>query len=291
MYKLVICIVSHMKRKVDLVVLSDIHLGTYGCHAKEVLNYLNSIKPKQLVLNGDIFDIWQFRKRYFPKAHILIIKKLFSFAAKGTKIYYLTGNHDEALRRFAGTKMGNIRILNKLTLELDGKKAWFFHGDVFDATMKHAKWVAKLGGWGYDLLILLNRLINFVLLKMGRERYSLSKKIKNSVKSAVSFISNFEQTATDLAIENNFDYVVCGHIHQPKIQEFKNSKGSTLYLNSGDWIENLSALEYHNEAWRLYYWDENHRQNNEPLTQEELEEDNDWSHILSAMTAYRRRLT
>lgn len=280
-----------MKRKVDLVVLSDIHLGTYGCHAKEVLNYLNSIKPKQLVLNGDIFDIWQFRKRYFPKAHILIIKKLFSFAAKGTKIYYLTGNHDEALRRFAGTKMGNIRILNKLTLELDGKKAWFFHGDVFDATMKHAKWVAKLGGWGYDLLILLNRLINFVLLKMGRERYSLSKKIKNSVKSAVSFISNFEQTATDLAIENNFDYVVCGHIHQPKIQEFKNSKGSTLYLNSGDWIENLSALEYHNEAWRLYYWDENHRQNNEPLTQEELEEDNDWSHILSAMTAYRRRLT
>ena len=291
MYKLVICIVSHMKRKVDLVVLSDIHLGTYGCHAKEVLNYLNSIKPKQLVLNGDIFDIWQFRKRYFPKAHILIIKKLFSFAAKGTKIYYLTGNHDEALRRFAGTKMGNIRILNKLTLELDGKKAWFFHGDVFDATMKHAKWVAKLGGWGYDLLILLNRLINFVLLKMGRERYSLSKKIKNSVKSAVSFISNFEQTATDLAIENNFDYVVCGHIHQPKIQEFKNSKGSTLYLNSGDWIENLSALEYHNEAWRLYYWDENHRQNNEPLTQEELEEDNDWSHILSAMTAYRRKLT
>ena len=280
-----------MKRKVDLVVLSDIHLGTYGCHAKEVLNYLNSIKPKQLVLNGDIFDIWQFRKRYFPKAHILIIKKLFSFAAKGTKIYYLTGNHDEALRRFAGTKMGNIRILNKLTLELDGKKAWFFHGDVFDATMKHAKWVAKLGGWGYDLLILLNRLINFVLLKMGRERYSLSKKIKNSVKSAVSFISNFEQTATDLAIENNFDYVVCGHIHQPKIQEFKNSKGSTLYLNSGDWIENLSALEYHNEAWRLYYWDENHRQNNEPLTQEELEEDNDWSHILSAMTAYRSRLT
>lgn len=291
MYKLVICTISHMKRKVDLVVLSDIHLGTYGCHAKEVLNYLNSIKPKQLVLNGDIFDIWQFRKRYFPKAHILIIKKLFSFAAKGTKIYYLTGNHDEALRRFAGTKMGNIRILNKLTLELDGKKAWFFHGDVFDATMKHAKWVAKLGGWGYDLLILLNRLINFVLLKMGRERYSLSKKIKNSVKSAVSFISNFEQTATDLAIENNFDYVVCGHIHQPKIQEFKNSKGSTLYLNSGDWIENLSALEYHNEAWRLYYWDENHRQNNEPLTQEELEEDNDWSHILSAMTAYRRRLT
>ena len=280
-----------MKRKVDLVVLSDIHLGTYGCHAKEVLNYLNSIKPKQLVLNGDIFDIWQFRKRYFPKAHILIIKKLFSFAAKGTKIYYITGNHDEALRRFAGTKMGNIRILNKLTLDLDGKKAWFFHGDVFDATMKHAKWIAKLGGWGYDLLIVLNRFINFVLLKLGRERYSLSKKIKNSVKSAVSFISNFEETATDLAINNDFDYVICGHIHQPKIQAFKNNKGATLYLNSGDWIENLSALEYNNEAWRLYYWDESHRPENESLSEEELEEENDWSHLLSAMTSYKSKLT
>ncbi len=276
-----------MKRKVDLVVLSDIHLGTYGCHAKEVLNYLNSIKPKQIVLNGDIFDIWQFRKRYFPKAHILIIKKLFSFAAKGTKIYYITGNHDEALRRFAGTKMGNIQIINKLILELDGKKAWFFHGDIFDATMKHAKWVAKLGGWGYDLLIIINRVINFFLLKFGKDRYSLSKKIKNSVKSAVSFISNFEETATDLAIDNGFDYVICGHIHHPKIQMFNNRKGKTLYLNSGDWIENLSALEYHNESWRLYYWDKFAQPEQEPLTPEELEEDNDWSHILSAMTGFR----
>ena len=276
-----------MKRKVDLVVLSDIHLGTYGCHAKEVLNYLNSIKPKQLVLNGDIFDIWQFRKRYFPKAHILIIKKLFSFAAKGTKIYYITGNHDEALRRFAGTKMGNIQIINKLILELDGKKAWFFHGDIFDATMKHAKWVAKLGGWGYDLLIIINRVINFFLLKFGKDRHSLSKKIKNSVKSAVSFISNFEETATDLAIDNGFDYVICGHIHHPKIQMFNNRNGQTLYLNSGDWIENLSALEYHNELWRLYYWDKFAQPEQEPLTPEELEEDNDWSHILSAMTGFR----
>ena len=107
----------------------------------------------------------------------------------------------------------------------------------------------------------------------------------------MSFISNFEETATDLAIDNDFDYVICGHIHQPKIQEFKTSKGQTLYLNSGDWIENLSALEYHNESWRLYYWDESHRDQSESMTPEELEEDNDWSHILSAMTAYKRRLT
>lgn len=176
-----------------------------------------------------------------------------ALAAKGTKVYYITGNHDEKLRRFSDTKIGNIHILNKLVLNLDGKKAWFFHGDVFDASIQHTKWIAKLGGWGYDALILLNRLINTVLIKMGREKYSLSKKIKNSVKSAVKFISNFEQTVSELAIENNFDYVICGHIHQPTIQKITNDNGSTIYLNSGDWIENLTALEYNNEAWRLHF--------------------------------------
>lgn len=244
---------TYLKRKVEIVVLSDIHLGTYGCHAKEVLHYLNSVKPKKLILNGDIFDIWQFRKRYFPKSHLLVIKKILALAAKGTKVYYITGNHDEKLRRFSETKMGNIYILDKLVLNLDGKKAWFFHGDVFDASIQHTKWIAKLGGWGYDLLILLNRFINAILVKMGREKYSLSKKIKNSVKTAVKFISNFEKTASDLAIENEFDYVICGHIHQPTIQHISNEKGSTTYLNSGDWIENLTALEYHNEKWRLHF--------------------------------------
>jgi UDP-2,3-diacylglucosamine pyrophosphatase LpxH len=244
---------TYLKRKLDLVVLSDIHLGTYGCHAKELLHYLNSVNPRKLILNGDIFDIWQFRKRYFPKSHLLVIKKIIALASKGTKVYYITGNHDESMRRFSDTKMGNIYILDKLVLDLDGKKAWFFHGDVFDASIKHAKWIAKLGGWGYDLLILMNRMINAILLRLGREKYSLSKKIKNSVKSAVKFVSNFEKTAGELAIENNFDYVVCGHIHQPKIEQISNSKGCTTYLNSGDWIENLSALEYHNEKWRLHY--------------------------------------
>lgn len=243
-----------MKRKVEIAVISDIHLGTYGCHAKEVLRYLNSIKPKTLVLNGDIFDIWQFRKRYFPKAHLLVIKKIFALAAKGTKVYYITGNHDENLRRFSGTKLGNIQILNKLTLDLDGKKAWIFHGDVFDASIQHAKWLAKLGGWGYDLLILINRFVNFVLVKIGKEKFSLSKKIKNSVKGAVKFISNFEKTATDLAIENGFDYVICGHIHHPVIRKVESAKGSCTYLNSGDWVENLTALEYIGNSWTLYYY-------------------------------------
>ncbi|OIQ15350.1 MAG: UDP-2,3-diacylglucosamine hydrolase [Flavobacterium sp. MedPE-SWcel] len=240
------------KRIVDLVVLSDVHLGTYGCHAKELLSYLSTIKPKILILNGDIIDIWQFRKSYFPKSHLKVIKKLLNFASKDTKVYYITGNHDEMLRKFSDTSMGNFSIVDKVVLELDGKKAWFFHGDVFDSSVNHAKWIAKLGGIGYDYLILLNRFINWLLVKMGKEPYSLSKKIKASVKKAVKFISDFESTAAELAIENKYDFVVCGHIHEPKIEKITTKKGSVTYLNSGDWIENLTALEYHDECWTMY---------------------------------------
>ncbi|TRW25712.1 UDP-2,3-diacylglucosamine diphosphatase [Flavobacterium zepuense] len=244
------------KRIVDLVVLSDVHLGTYGCHAKELLAYLSAIKPKILVLNGDIIDIWQFRKSYFPKSHLKVVKKMLDFAAKGTKVYYITGNHDEMLRKFSDTSMGNFSIVDKVVLELDGKKAWFFHGDIFDNSVHHAKWIAKLGGIGYDYLILLNRFINYILVKLGREPYSLSKKIKASVKKAVKFISDFETTAADLAIENNYDYVICGHIHEPKLEVKENKKGKVTYLNSGDWIENLTALEYNKKSWKLYRHDD-----------------------------------
>ncbi|MDP2687086.1 MAG: UDP-2,3-diacylglucosamine diphosphatase [Aequorivita sp.] len=278
-----------MKRKVEIVVISDVHLGTYGCHAKELLHYLNSVKPKKIILNGDIVDIWQFRKRYFPKAHLLIIKKILSLATKGTKVYYITGNHDEKLRRFSDTKMGNIQIIDKLLLNLDGKKVWFFHGDVFDASIQHAKWIAKLGGWGYDFLILFNRFINYFLEKAGREKYSLSKKIKNSVKSAMKFIDDFERTATDLAIDNEFDYVVCGHIHQPCMRKIITPKGSCEYLNSGDWVENLTALEYNNERWSLYsYLD---RQN--VLLPEEVlfeEESEGLENMVAAMKAFKTML-
>lgn len=241
------------KRVVDLVVISDVHLGTYGCHAKELADYLGTIKPKTLILNGDIIDIWQFRKSYFPKSHMKVIKKLLNFASKGTRVYYITGNHDETLRKFSDTTIGNFSITDKVVLEFDNKKAWFFHGDVFDSSVNHAKWIAKLGGIGYDYLILLNRFINWTLVRMGKEPYSLSKKIKSSMKKAVKFISDFERTAAELAIENNYDYVVCGHIHEPKIEEISNKKGQVTYLNSGDWIENLTALVYHDKQWKLYY--------------------------------------
>lgn len=240
------------KRKVEVVVISDVHLGTYGCHAKELLDYLSSVKPKVLILNGDIIDIWQFRKSYFPASHLKVIKKIISMSSKGTKVYYLTGNHDEFLRKFTDLHLGNLSLLNKLVLDLDGKKAWIFHGDVFDASINHAKWLAKLGGWGYDILILINRFLNWILAKCNKEPYSLSKKIKDNVKSAVKFITNFENVCTELAIENHYDYVICGHIHEPKINLIETEKGKTMYLNSGDWIENLTALEYNNKKWKLY---------------------------------------
>ncbi|MBG6110037.1 UDP-2,3-diacylglucosamine pyrophosphatase LpxH [Flavobacterium sp. CG_23.5] len=244
------------KRKVELVVISDVHLGTYGSHAKELYNYLSSIKPKILVLNGDIIDIWQFRKSYFPKTHLKIIQKIISIASKGTKVYYITGNHDEMLRKFSDMNMGNFTLADKLILDLDDKKAWIFHGDVFDTSVQHSKWIAKLGGLGYDYLILLNRFVNWFLLKLGKEPYSFSKKIKASVKKAVKHISDFEKTATDLAIEKKYDYVICGHIHEPKMIQKENKNGSTLYLNSGDWVENLTALEYNKKRWKLYRYSE-----------------------------------
>ncbi|MDV7186841.1 UDP-2,3-diacylglucosamine diphosphatase [Lutibacter sp. TH_r2] len=247
---------SNKKRKLEVVVISDVHLGTYGCHAKELLKYLKSIDPKIIILNGDIIDIWQFNKRYWPKSHMKVIKHLISWISKGKEIYYITGNHDEMLRKFVGFELGSFSIKNKIVLELDGKKAWFFHGDVFDVTMKHSKWLAKLGAVGYDSLILINRAVNYISLMLGKGKISLSKKIKDSVKTAVKFIDDFEQTVIKIAIENRFDYVACGHIHQPVIKKVSTDQGSVKYLNSGDWIENLTALEYENKKWKIYSFNE-----------------------------------
>lgn len=245
-----------VKRKVEVVVISDVHLGTYGCHAKELLQYLKSIKPEKLILNGDIIDIWQFNKRYWPSSHMQVVKHITGLIAKGTKVVYVTGNHDEMLRKFSGFKMNSFKIVNKVVLNLDGKKAWIFHGDVFDVTMQHSKWLAKLGAIGYDLLILINRFVNFCSNKFGRGKISLSKRIKNSVKSAVKFINNFEETAAEIGISNAYDFVICGHIHQPEIREINNSRGQITYLNSGDWVENLTALEYNNGKWDIYRYNE-----------------------------------
>jgi UDP-2,3-diacylglucosamine pyrophosphatase LpxH len=243
---------KNYKRPVDILIVSDIHLGTYGCHSKELLNYLNSIKPQKIILNGDIIDIWQFSKRYWPKSHMQVIYKLIHWMSKGIKVYYITGNHDEMLRKFSGFSMGKFSIEDKIILEVDDKKVWIFHGDVFDITMQHSKWITKLGSTGYDMLILLNSFCNWVLQKMGMEKISLSKKIKNSVKKAVKFINDFEVTIANIAIDNKYDIVVCGHIHHPEMKTITNEKGTIQYFNSGDWVENLTAIEYYNGEWKLY---------------------------------------
>ncbi|QEM12286.1 UDP-2,3-diacylglucosamine diphosphatase [Mucilaginibacter rubeus] len=242
------------KREVDIVVISDVHLGTYGCHAKELLKYLKSIKPKILILNGDIIDIWQFSKSYWPEAHMKVVRRILKFVTDGIPVYYLTGNHDEMLRKFTDFNMGTFQLLDKLVLNIDGKKAWIFHGDVFDVTMQHSKWLAKLGAVGYDTLILINSFVNWFLTAIGRQKMSFSQKVKASFKEAVKFINQFEQTAADLAVDKQYSYVICGHIHHAEIREITSTQnnGSVLYLNSGDWVESLSALEYNDGKWEVF---------------------------------------
>lgn len=257
-------------RKVDVVVISDIHLGTYGCRAKELLQYMKSIDPKHVILNGDIIDIWQFKKSYFPKAHMKVVKHIMGWIGEGVRVDYITGNHDEMLRKFVGFELGSFKIENKVLLSLNNnEKAWIFHGDVFDVTMKYSKWLAKLGAVGYDTLIMINTSVNWVLEKFGKGRISLSKKIKNSVKSAVKFIDDFENTAADIAIANGYAYVICGHIHQPQKRKIETEKGAVKYLNSGDWIENLSALEFVNGEWTVFKYEDSFDEQQDASNQEE----------------------
>jgi len=244
------------KRPVDVVVLSDLHLGTYGSRAKEVAHYLRSIAPQMLILNGDIIDIWQFSKHYFPAAHFGVIKEIIHMMSNGTRVIYITGNHDETLRRYSGIDLGNFQLTDKLVVEINNKMTWIFHGDVFDNTTKGgAKILAKLGSTGYGMLIMLNRFINSGLRLFGYERISLSKNIMAGVNKAVAKVNDLETIASELAIEKKYDYVICGHIHQPSKKTVTTEKGSVVYLNSGDWIEHLTALEYHNNDWHLYVYD------------------------------------
>jgi len=245
------------KRPVDVVVISDVHLGTYGCHARELLAYLKSVAPNILILNGDIIDGWQFSKRYFPSSHMAVIKEVLNLMTKGTRVFYITGNHDELLRRYSDFQLSNFTLTDKLVLEIDNKMTWIFHGDVFDNTTKGgAKILAKLGSNGYGMLILFNRFVNFILKSFGREKLSISKKVMAEVNKAVTKINDFELIAAELAIEKKYDYVICGHIHQPQKRVVQNEQGKVTYLNSGDWVEHLTALEYCQNEWTIFEYDE-----------------------------------
>jgi UDP-2,3-diacylglucosamine pyrophosphatase LpxH len=246
-----------MKRELDIVVLSDIHLGTYGCHARELHNYLKSIQPRTLVLNGDIFDIWYFKKSYFPREHMEVVRRILKMAVNGTKVYYLTGNHDDVLRKFGELSLGLIHLRNKLVFQIDGRTHWVFHGDVFDVSIQRARWLARMGGEGYDMLIRINRTINAGRRVFGFGPVSFAAKVKKSVKGAVKYISNFEDTAIQLAAEKEYDCVICGHIHRPQMRDVKAANGNTVtYMNSGDWVENLTSLELVNGKWNIYRYDE-----------------------------------
>jgi len=263
------------KREVDIVVISDLHLGTYGCHSKELLKYLKSIKPKMLILNGDIIDIWQFSKSYWPESHMKVVRRILKFVTDGVPVHYLTGNHDEMLRKFADFDLGSFHLRNKLILNIDGHKAWIFHGDVFDVTMQHSKWLAKLGAVGYDTLILINSLTNWFLTKIGRDKMSFSQIVKARFKDAVKFINQFEQTAADLAVEKKYSFVICGHIHHAEIREMQSTDktGSVTYLNSGDWVESLTALEYNFGKWSIFKYEPEHF--NTDIDEEDLSDSED----------------
>lgn len=245
-----------MKRELDIVILSDVHLGTYGCHARELLNYLKSIRPEMLILNGDFIDMWQFRKRYFPKEHIQVIQCILKMAAAGAKVYYITGNHDDALRRYSDFSSGNIHLRDKLILKLKGHNYWIFHGDIFDLFIRYSPVLSRVGGKGYDWLIRLNRFINKLRVALGMPRMSFAKKVKHRVKEAVKFIGDFEATALRLAAQEDYDYVICGHIHRPQMRVEEVGGKKVTYLNSGDWVENLTALEYNWGRWSIYEYDE-----------------------------------
>jgi len=245
-----------MKRKLEIAIISDVHLGTYGCHAKELLNYLKSIKPETLIINGDFIDVWQYKKSFFPKVHMQVINEVIKMAVKGTKVYYITGNHDDVLRHFSEFSTGTISLRDKLVLQIRNKKYWVFHGDVFDSSIRISPFIARMGGHAYDWLIRLNRLINQVRDRMGMDRMSFAQKVKSSVKRATQFIADFEQIAIQLAAEQQYDYVICGHIHKAQLREVDVDGHTVTYMNSGDWVESLTSLELQHGEWSIYKYDE-----------------------------------
>ncbi|WP_034892751.1 UDP-2,3-diacylglucosamine diphosphatase [Gillisia sp. Hel_I_29] len=251
------------RRDIELVVISDIHLGVLGCNAKGLLHYLNSIQPKKLILIGDFMERLQFIKSHIPKDHLEVINKIIKLSNNGTEVIYITGSHNEM--QFSGLKLGNFVVVDKLVLDLDGKLAWFFNGDVLDFSFLYSKWLANIDVWSYNVILKINKLFNWNLITSEKRKFSKSKKNKNNLELNIKDIQLFEKRVSDLAIENEYKYVISGHTHQPKIIRKTNIYGTCLYLNSGKWIENLTTLEYNNKRWELNKFDEN------TLTKKEIE--------------------
>ena len=241
-----------MKRNLDILVISDLHLGTYGSEADEVLAYLKTVEAKKIVINGDFVDIMLFNKKFWPNSHMKVVKHILDLISQGKEIHYVVGNHDELLRKFLNYKIKNFKIVNQVVLDTEEGKVWLFHGDVFDFSIQTA-WITKLASFLYDYMIMFNSWLNKNVMKpMGRKRLNFSKTIKANVKTAIQYFSNFERVAAETAHKNGYKYVVCGHIHSPKIESFNVNGEEVIYMNSGDWLESLSSLEYVDNKWSIY---------------------------------------
>lgn len=227
-------------RRYRAIFLSDIHLGTPGCKAEHLLDFLRHNESERIYLVGDIIDGWALRSRFhWPQAHNDVVQKILRKARKGTAVIYIPGNHDEVVRQFSGLKFGDVEILDQAEHRLlDGRRLWVTHGDIADGVIRHAKWLAYLGDTLYDWLLWINRHFNNLRARMGFGYWSLSQFLKTKVKNAVSFISDFEHVLIREARKRGYDGVICGHIHHAQIREVDGA----LYVNDGDWVESLTAL-------------------------------------------------
>lgn len=228
------------RRHYRTIWISDLHLGTRGCQADALIRFLKSHSCDQLYLVGDIIDGWRMKKNvYWPQAHVNVIRRILTLSKRGTDVIYITGNHDEFLRKYGSAEYGNIRLLDEAEhTTTNGQRYLVLHGDKFDTVVRYHKWVAHLGDVAYESLLVLNRWFNEARKLLGMEYWSLSKFLKHRVKQAVSFITDYEETLAYECRRRGYDGVVCGHIHHPEIRDI----GEVKYLNCGDWVESCSAL-------------------------------------------------
>jgi UDP-2,3-diacylglucosamine pyrophosphatase LpxH len=241
-------------RKLDISVISDVHLATLASKAKPLLQYLKSIQPQLLVLNGDIIDSWRFSRNYFPKAHLKVIRQLVKMIEKGVQIVYITGNHDDVFRKFNNTRLGNFSIVNQLELNQANQKVWIFHGDVFDHIIHHSPWLVKFGAAAYGLLTVFNKMVNIVLRAFGGADMILYKSMKDRILKEKKVLTNFEKAIGRAALSKNIDLVICGHTHIPVDKTISSENGQVRYINCGDWVEHFSAAECLDGNWSLNYF-------------------------------------
>ncbi len=237
------------------VVLSDIHLGTKFSKVSEVADFLSSVDCERLILNGDTIDGWQLRKNdyeYWGTEQARFFRIMMKMIEKhGTEVDVLRGNHDDFLDKIIPMSMGKINIMKDMTLESGGLKFFVTHGDIFDSITSNMRWVAKLGDVVYNILLKINGLYNRLQTLRGKPYYSFSQSIKNKVKKAVSNASDFDQMLADMARTKGCQGVICGHIHRPEDRMIDGVR----YLNSGDWVETMSALVEDSEGnWRIVYY-------------------------------------